>query len=114
MQNAFSKQGEEKERAVKEARENLKTLESFLGEKSFFGGERIGFVDTAVGWLGLWARLTEEAAGVSILDAETMPLLNAWSQSFVEIPIIKESIPPWDKLLEHTKNFHKILTAGST
>lgn len=71
-------------------------------------------MDISVGWIGLWGRLTEEAACVKILDAQTMPLLNAWFQSFVEIPIIKESIPPWDKLLEHSKKFHKILTAGST
>lgn len=113
MQSAFAKQGEEQEKAVKEARENLKMLESGL-EKCIFGGERIGFVDIAVGWLGVWVRLTEEAAELSLVDAETMPLLNAWFESFTKVPIIKECIPPWDKLLEHCKNFRKILTAGST
>ena len=114
MMSAFTKQGEEKEKGVKEARENLKILESGLGEKRFFGGDKIGFVDIAVGWIGCWVRLTEEVAEVNLVDAETMPLLNAWFESFLELPTIKECIPPWDKLLEHNHNFHKVLTAGST
>ncbi|KAF3445977.1 hypothetical protein FNV43_RR11154 [Rhamnella rubrinervis] len=114
MMGAFTKQGEEKEKAVKEAQENLKILESGLGEKSFFGGDKIGFVDIAVGWIGVWVRLTEEVAEVNLVDAKTMPLLNAWFERFPELPTIKECIPPWDKLLEHNRNFHKRLTAGST
>ncbi|KAK7839014.1 glutathione transferase gst 23 [Quercus suber] len=42
-------EGEEKEKAAKEARENLKTLESGLEGKHFFGGETLGFVDIAAG-----------------------------------------------------------------
>ena len=114
IMSAFTKKGEEKEKGVKEAREKLKILESGLGEKRFFGGDKIGFVDIAVGWIGCWVRLTEEGAEVNLVDAETMPLLNAWFESFLELPTIKECIPPWDKLLEHNHNFHKVLTAGST
>ncbi|KAJ9673952.1 hypothetical protein PVL29_023479 [Vitis rotundifolia] len=42
-------------KAAKELRENLKTLESALEGKHFFGGETIGFLDIAVGWIGCWA-----------------------------------------------------------
>ncbi|KAK7838983.1 glutathione transferase gst 23 [Quercus suber] len=49
---AFTKKGEEQERAVKEAHENLKILESGLEGKRFFGGETIGFVDIIAGWIG--------------------------------------------------------------
>ncbi|XP_075648471.1 glutathione transferase GST 23-like [Castanea sativa] len=111
---AFSKKGEEQERAAKEARENLKTLESGLEGKRFFGGETIGFVDIAAGWIGCWARMTGEIIGINLIDAETMPLLDAWFQDFLEVPFIKECMPPQDKLLEHNKEFHKILTAAST
>ncbi|PON55444.1 S-crystallin [Trema orientale] len=112
--SAFAKKGEEKEKAAKEARENLKVLESGLGEKSFFGGETIGYVDIAAGWIGCWGRITEKVAGVNLIDAETMPLLNAWFERVLEFPIIKECLPPGDRLLEHNVNFHKVLTAGST
>lgn len=50
--------------------------------------------------------------GINLIDAETMPLLDAWFQDFLEVPIIKECMPPHDKLLELNKSFHKILTAA--
>lgn len=41
------------------------------------------------------------------MDAETMPLLDSWFQDFLEIPLIKECMPPQDKLLEHSKELLK-------
>lgn len=114
MFKAFSKVGAEQEQAAKELRENLKTLESALEGKHFFGGETIGFLDIAVGWIGCWARMNEEVAGVNMIDGEMMPLLSAWFQKFLELPIIKECLPPQDKLLVHTKEFHKMLMAALT
>ncbi|KAI5355673.1 hypothetical protein L3X38_008568 [Prunus dulcis] len=114
IMSAFTKKGEEKEKGAKEARENLKILESGLGGKQFFGGESIGFVDIAAGWIGLWARIVEEIAEVNLIDTETMPLLNAWFGRVLEFPILKECLPPQDILLEHNRGFHKILTAASS
>ena len=104
---AFFKKGEEQERAVKEAHENFKVLESGLEGKRFFGGETIGFVDIAAGWIGCWAQITAEIIGIKLIDAETMPLLHSWFQDFLEIPLIKECMPPQDKLLEHIKELPK-------
>ncbi|KAK3003858.1 hypothetical protein RJ639_019495 [Escallonia herrerae] len=42
---------EEQDKAAKEARENLKTLESALEGKRFFGSEAISFADIAIGWM---------------------------------------------------------------
>ncbi|EXB75574.1 Phosphoribosylaminoimidazole-succinocarboxamide synthase [Morus notabilis] len=114
MISAFSKTGDEKDKAAREARENLKILESGLGEKQFFGGEIVGFVDIAAGWIGLWGRITEEVADVHLIDAETMPLLNAWLERVLEVPIFKECLPSGDKYLEHCKNVHKISAARSS
>ncbi|CAL9024248.1 unnamed protein product [Prunus brigantina] len=114
IMSAFTKKGEEKEKVAKEARENLKILESGLGGKQFFGGESIGFVDIAAGWIGLWARIVEEIAEVNLIDTETMPLLNAWFGRVLEFPILKECLPPQDILLEHSRGFHKILTTASS
>ena len=71
---AFSKKGEEQERAVKEGRENLKILESGLEGKRIFGGETMGFVDIAAGWIGCWAQMTGEIIGINLIDAETICL----------------------------------------
>uniref|UniRef100_F6H0Z9 Glutathione S-transferase n=1 Tax=Vitis vinifera TaxID=29760 RepID=F6H0Z9_VITVI len=114
VHKAFSKVGAEQEQAAKELRENLKTLESALEGKHFFGGETIGFLDIAVGWIGCWARMNEEVAGVNMIDVEMTPLLGAWFQKFLKLPIIKECLPPQDKLLVHTKEFHKMLMAALT
>ena len=49
------------------------------GGKQYFGGETIGFLDIAVGWIGCWARMNEEA-GVNMIDEEMIPLLSVWFQ----------------------------------
>lgn len=109
MMSTFMKTGEEKEKAAQSVRECMKTLESGLEGKKFFGGETIGFADVAIGWIGIWGRTTEQLKDVSFVDEETMPVLHAWLHNFLEVPVIKECIPPWDKLLQHTKGFLETL-----
>ncbi|KAK7282863.1 hypothetical protein RIF29_11953 [Crotalaria pallida] len=110
----FSKGGKEQQKAAEEARENLKTLESGLEGKRYFGGEKIGFADVAIGWLGCWVRLVEEIVGINLIDPMSMAKLNSWFDDFLEHPIIKECMPPSDKLMEHNKAFHKVLSSSST
>ncbi|CAK9149020.1 unnamed protein product [Ilex paraguariensis] len=110
----FHKVGEDKEKSAKEARENLKILESGLQGKCFFGGETLGFVDIAAGWIAYWARMIEDIVDVMLIDEENISLLNAWFQDVLEVYIIKECVLPSDKLLMHNKGFHKILMAAST
>ncbi|KAJ4721423.1 putative Glutathione s-transferase [Melia azedarach] len=95
----FIKRGKEQEEAIVEAHGNLKFLEEELEGKKFFGGEKIGLVDLALGCLSNFAFLLEEIIGVKIVDQEKFPLLSAWMTEFTEVPIIKESLPPRDKLL---------------
>ncbi|KAJ9146488.1 hypothetical protein P3X46_028747 [Hevea brasiliensis] len=84
----FFTEGKEKEKVVKEGRENLKTLESALEGKKFFGGETIGYLEIASGWIRLWTQIVEEIAGVNVIDAETMPVLNTWFDNFLEVPAV--------------------------
>ncbi|KAI3961326.1 hypothetical protein MKX01_007040 [Papaver californicum] len=111
--NAFLKEGEELEKAMKEARENLKSLEMGLKGK-FFGGEKIGFADVAIGWIPFWTRITEEIIGVKLVDEENMRLLNAWFEDILDVEILKERLPPRDKTLAHCKMFREsLLSAGA-
>lgn len=109
----FCSKGEEQQKAVLEARESLKALESGLEGKLFFGGETINFADVATGYIGCWARIVEEITGTSLIDAENMPSLDAWSKRFLELPIIKECVPPWDKLIEFNSRLLKMHIASS-
>ncbi|KAK7282865.1 hypothetical protein RIF29_11955 [Crotalaria pallida] len=111
---SFSKGGEELQQAAEEARENLKTLQSGLEGKRYFGGEKIGFADVAIGWLGHWVSLMEEIVGINLLDTKSMAKLKAWFDDFLENPIIKECMPPRDKLMEHIKTLRKALLSSST
>ncbi|KAJ4721424.1 putative Glutathione s-transferase [Melia azedarach] len=95
----FKKKGHEKEEAIVEAHGYLKFLEEELKGKKFFGGEKIGLLDLALGCLPNFAFLLEEIIGLKIVDPEKFPLLSAWTTEFTEIPIVKESLQPRDKLL---------------
>ncbi|KAK8512222.1 hypothetical protein V6N13_097113 [Hibiscus sabdariffa] len=83
----------EREKAVEEACDCLKTLESALDGKRFFGGDAIGMIDIAANFIGFWLNIIQEIAVVELLSAEKLPALFKWTDEFV-----KETLPPQDKL----------------
>ncbi|XP_038990139.1 glutathione transferase GST 23-like isoform X2 [Phoenix dactylifera] len=94
----FCTTGEQQQKALQEAQESFKTLEVALKDKKFFGGEKIGFVDIAAGWLPCWVRMIEEIVGISIVNENIHPLINAWFDNFLALELVKGSLPPKDKL----------------
>ncbi|KAK9161023.1 hypothetical protein Syun_007364 [Stephania yunnanensis] len=54
LQNVYYCYGEDKEKLIEEAKEMLRTLESELKGKRFFGGEGIGFLDIAANFIAFW------------------------------------------------------------
>ncbi|KAK9920557.1 hypothetical protein M0R45_029111 [Rubus argutus] len=91
---------EDREKAVEEACELLKLLENELKDKKFFGGENIGFVDIVADFIGgYWLRDFQETVGLKILTKEKLPKLCEWSNEFVNHVVIKEKLPPRDKLI---------------
>ncbi|GAV65459.1 GST_C domain-containing protein/GST_N_3 domain-containing protein [Cephalotus follicularis] len=89
---------EDKEKAIEESLDHLKTLENELKDKRFFGGDKIGFVDIVANFIGFWLRALQEVVGLELLTQEKFPNLFKWSDEFVNCDIIKENLPPRDKL----------------
>ncbi|XP_008812228.1 glutathione transferase GST 23-like [Phoenix dactylifera] len=94
----FCTTGEQQQKALQEAQESFMTLEVALKSKKFFGGEMIGFVDIVAGWLPYWLRIIEEIVGVSIVNENIQPLINEWFDNFLELDLVKGSLPPKDKI----------------
>ncbi|KAK6919839.1 Glutathione S-transferase, C-terminal [Dillenia turbinata] len=95
----FTQEGKAQEELLGQAMENLKLLEEQLEGKVFFGGEKIGLADIALGWLANLICVLEEVSGLELITQEKFPLLFGWMQNFAAIPMIKESFPPHDKMI---------------
>ncbi|KAL4296576.1 hypothetical protein GQ457_12G009080 [Hibiscus cannabinus] len=98
---------DEREKAVEEACQCLKTLETALNGKRFFGGEEIGLVDIAANFVGFFLRTMQEVTGLELLSAEKFPHLFKWTDEFVNHSVVKENLPPRDKQLE----FNRVIIA---
>lgn len=99
--------GHEQEKALESAQESLQLLNKLIEGKKFFGGETMGFLDFAVGSLPNWLKFLEEFHGIKLFDTKELPFLHEWAQRFTEIPIIKESIPKIEDLLNYSSAQHK-------
>ncbi|KAI9154440.1 hypothetical protein LWI28_026320 [Acer negundo] len=100
LRNSTFGKGKEREVAIGEACEHLKTLENELGDKKFFGGEDIGLVHIVANILGIWFGVYQEISGLELLTEEKFPKLCKWIHECVNHTAIKEDIPPRDKLIE--------------
>ncbi|KAF8394003.1 hypothetical protein HHK36_020205 [Tetracentron sinense] len=98
---AFCTEGHGQEKAVESAIETLRILDKQVKGKKFFGGETIGFLDLVVGWIPHWLTALEEVGGMKILDAETLPSLHEWADNVIQILMIKERLPPMEKVINY-------------
>lgn len=96
--------GEEQEKAKKESLEMLRALEEHgLGDKKFFGGDKIGIADIAFGGVAHWLEVIEDLVGVKLIEAHIFPRLHAWTKTFKRVPIIKENLPDYSEMLLYFK-----------
>ncbi|XP_031102107.1 probable glutathione S-transferase [Ipomoea triloba] len=108
--------GEEEEKGKEEVCEALKILDSELKNKKFFGGEMIGLADLAASFIALWMGVFEEVIGVDLgVTQEKFPHLCCWKQDFLNCDVIKETLPPRDKLFAfHNKRYNPEATSTAT
>ncbi|KAK1279082.1 hypothetical protein QJS04_geneDACA003474 [Acorus gramineus] len=106
---AFSKvfcgEGEEMKKGLKLAQEALTNLDIEVEGKLFFGGDEAGFVDLVAGWMTHWLSVVEEVKKVKVVDPQKFPSLIAWMEKIVQVPLIKENLPPRDEMLKFYPEF---------
>lgn len=110
--NALCSLGEEKERAVKLTMEAMEHIEGEMKEiNNFFGGESIGYLDIVMGWMAHWLPVFEEVGSMKILDPKRFPATIAWAHRLLNHPVIKQNLPPPDKMIVY---FHQRTQALSS
>ncbi|KAI3943776.1 hypothetical protein MKW98_004281 [Papaver atlanticum] len=103
----WTSNGEEQENAKKEFIEVLKVLEGELGEKPFFGGGKIGFVDVALIPFYTWFYAYEKCGNFSI--EEECPKILSWAKKCLEIESVSQSLSDSAKVYEFVLAYQKKL-----
>jgi glutathione S-transferase len=98
---------EAKKAAYEQAVEGLALLEDVFEKsskgKAFFGGDRIGYLDIALGCFLGWLRVTEKMGNLKLLDEAKTPHLVKWAENFCADASVKDVMPVTNKLAEFAK-----------
>ncbi|XP_016443761.1 glutathione S-transferase U17 [Nicotiana tabacum] len=108
MRGIAAAQGEDAKKAAMEpVVEGLVLLEDAFNNcskgKKFFGGDKIGYLDIALGCFLGWIRVTEKLNNVKLLDEAKTPGLYKWAEEFCADSAVKDVMPATDKLAEAAK-----------
>ncbi|XP_039039149.1 probable glutathione S-transferase [Hibiscus syriacus] len=98
-------EGEQLKKEIKKVSEAMEVLEGMLKGKKYFGGDRLGFLDIAFGWIAIWLEAIDQVAGFRFLDSNKYPLLHKWKNKFREIDVVKDSLFPMEKLVCFFKKY---------
>ncbi|GKV04143.1 hypothetical protein SLEP1_g16341 [Rubroshorea leprosula] len=88
--------GEEQEVAKKEFIECFKVLEAELGDKHYFGGSNLGYVDVVLIPLYSWFHAYEQCGNFSI-EAEC-PKIVTWAKRCMWKESVSKSLPDQEKV----------------
>ncbi|KQK13991.1 glutathione S-transferase U24 [Brachypodium distachyon] len=84
----------------------MKTLEGELGEKAYFGGEALGYVDVALVTFAPWFLTYERLAGFSV--EEECPVLSAWAaRCAAENECVAKSLPDAEAVFQFVCGMRK-------
>lgn len=109
---AFTANKEERDKATEESLEALQILENELKHK-FFGGDTIGLVDIAAGFIAFWLPAIEEAVELKLLSYDKFPKLHKWGQEYTNHPVVKQNLPQRDKVVGFFKGRYASILAAS-
>lgn len=90
--------GEEQQAGKKEFIEALKLLEAQLGDKPYFGGDKLGFVDLALVPFYSWFHAFETFGNFKI--EPECPKLISWAKTCMQKESVSNSLPDSQKVYE--------------
>ncbi|KAF8378369.1 hypothetical protein HHK36_029708 [Tetracentron sinense] len=100
-------EGEAKETVIQQMSAGLVLLEEAFEKcsegKGYFGGEKIGYLDIALGSFLGWINVTENMIGMKVIDEAKTPCLVGWAERFCADSAVKEVMPEIEKLEEVAK-----------
>ncbi|KAL5727000.1 glutathione transferase [Ranunculus cassubicifolius] len=108
-------EGEECLCNVKEFGKALEILEGYTKNKQgkFFGGDNIGYLDIVVGWIPHWLSVLEQVCGTpNLCTPQNFPCLNNWMEDFISLPLIKNCLPPREKIGAYLSKGRKLSLAA--
>jgi glutathione S-transferase len=97
--------GEAQEAAKKELLDSFKLLEGELGQKPYFGGETLGFVDVALIPFYTWFSLYEHCGNFTMV--EECPKLVAWAHKCMEKESVSKTLPDLKKAFDFLMDYMK-------
>ncbi|OMO79177.1 hypothetical protein COLO4_24510 [Corchorus olitorius] len=104
--------GEAQEKAIKELSEKLQVLEE--GMKEFFpdgspkiSNDSMGILEITICSLFGAFEIQEQVLGIKIIDPEKTPLIFSLLTAINQVPLVKESAPPFDKTVATLKAFRE-------
>ncbi|KAJ0982397.1 hypothetical protein J5N97_010652 [Dioscorea zingiberensis] len=106
--DVFLAVGEDQGKAIKCLEETLKAFEEELKGKTFFGGQSIGYLDLALGWMAFWLGVSEEVACYKVLDIKMFPRFVSWIENFLKVPVIRDNLPSRDKTVEFFREYRQL------
>lgn len=108
---------EAKKAAADQAQKGLMLLEDTFRKcskgRDFFDGDRIGYLDIALGCFLGWLKVSETSDGVKLLDEMKMPGLARWAEKFCAHAAVKDVMPETDQLAEFAKVLAKFKASAA-
>jgi glutathione S-transferase len=101
----LAKKGEEQEAAKKEFIEAIKLLEQELGDKTYFGGDKLGYVDVALIPFYTWFKGYETFGNINV--EKESPKFIAWAKRCIKIESVSKSLPDQDKVYDFIVQIRK-------
>lgn len=105
----FQSRGEERKKAAEEMEEILVVFEEGVKEGfnekfHFFNGETLGLLDIVVAATSCTYEAFQEACEIEVFTPEKMPKFFIWVNNLKEHPLVKETLPPHEKLVAKLKS----------